>query len=466
MVEGTPVTNDLVSESPRYSTGSKRKPVTAVKDMRHTPSARSPNGQTASVDPTVRHKEFKLAQHWANHYLELTPEEKLSLYGVERQAQVGDCSQKKPSFLFGAQVRGKYDAWMKNKGLSQAQAETKYIEAVHYIDPEFQSSTQWEETHTGGAPNWGSVKTTGGDSPRRRGRNQPAFQQENVEDEDGDDDEALLHIVWRRMLKGEISPQMFVASLMDSFREQAFLAITALFAIVGFLLHTMTGNVFKAKDVLDHPEKALELLKEGTDKMKQQLTGFTASPMFQNMVNKTFDQFDLDKSGSVDSTEVYCMVLFIYLKLNSFAKLTPPSMKQTNELVKQFDLDANGTLDKEEFLLLAAMLCRNVMARVVLQTSISMVGAPLFANWLTGKLAEIPSVVDPLLAAIPDSLEKTLASRTMATTMVTGVCVAVVVPFILGTVDEFYRHTARRKHKRELRRRKQMTRALSGKKEL
>lgn len=41
------------------------------------------------------------------------------------------------------------------------------------------------------------------------------------------------------------------------------------------------------------------------------------------------------------------MVLFIYVKLNSFAKLTPPSMKQTNMLVKQFDLDDNGTLDKE-----------------------------------------------------------------------------------------------------------------------
>jgi hypothetical protein len=36
---------------------------------------------------------------------------------------------------------------------------------------------------------------------------------------------------------------------------------------MGFLLHAMTGNIFKAKDVLDHPEKALELLKEGTEKV-------------------------------------------------------------------------------------------------------------------------------------------------------------------------------------------------------
>lgn len=42
---------------------------------------------------------------------------------------------------------------------------------------------------------------------------------------------------------------------------------SAIFAIMGFLLHTMTGNIFKAKDVLDHPQKALELLKEGTDKV-------------------------------------------------------------------------------------------------------------------------------------------------------------------------------------------------------
>ena len=81
------MSNGGAFESPRYSNGSKRQPVTM--DIRNTPSARSPNGQTASVDPAVRHKEFKLAQYWANHYLELTPEEKLSLYGVERQAQVG-----------------------------------------------------------------------------------------------------------------------------------------------------------------------------------------------------------------------------------------------------------------------------------------------------------------------------------------------------------------------------------------
>ena len=42
------------------------------------------------MDPVVRHNEFKLAQYWANHYVELAVEEKLSLYGVERQAQVGE----------------------------------------------------------------------------------------------------------------------------------------------------------------------------------------------------------------------------------------------------------------------------------------------------------------------------------------------------------------------------------------
>lgn len=107
-------------------------------------------------------------------------------------------------------MRGKYDAWIKNRGLSQAEAETKYIEAVHYIDPEFQSSTQWQEIHTGGAPNWGSVKRSGDDggSPRKRGSSRTMSDDENIEDEDGEDDEALLHIVWRRMLKGKSSPSL------------------------------------------------------------------------------------------------------------------------------------------------------------------------------------------------------------------------------------------------------------------
>jgi hypothetical protein len=55
------------------------------------------------------------------------------------------------------------------------------------------------------------------------------------------------------------------------------------------------------------------------------------------------------------------MVLFIYVKLNSFAKVTPPSMKQTNMLVKQFDLDDNGTLDKEVCVGTLALACGSVV---------------------------------------------------------------------------------------------------------
>ena len=75
------------------------------------------------------------------------------------------------------------------------------------------------------------------------------------------------------------------------------------------------------------------LLRQGSLKMKSNLRGFTSTNMFKKMVDKTFAQFDLDGGGSVDCTEVYCMVLFIYLKLNSFANHRTPPRKRSGTVV-------------------------------------------------------------------------------------------------------------------------------------
>ena len=55
----------------------------------------------------------------------------------------------------------------------------------------------------------------------------------------------------------------------------------------------------------------------------------------------------------------------------------------------------------QEFLLLAAMLCRNVMTRVVMQTSISMVGAPMSTASNTSTTSTPRSMRVPV-TSIPD----------------------------------------------------------------
>lgn len=51
----------------------------------------------------------------------------LELYGYYKQATVGDVSGKRPGML-DVKGRAKYDAWAKNKGVSQEAARDKYMQ--------------------------------------------------------------------------------------------------------------------------------------------------------------------------------------------------------------------------------------------------------------------------------------------------------------------------------------------------
>ncbi|CDR45990.1 CYFA0S21e00364g1_1 [Cyberlindnera fabianii] len=56
-------------------------------------------------------------------------DELLSLYGLFKQATVGDVNTDRPG-IFALKDRYKWDAWKKNEGLSKEEAEKKYIDLV------------------------------------------------------------------------------------------------------------------------------------------------------------------------------------------------------------------------------------------------------------------------------------------------------------------------------------------------
>jgi len=56
-----------------------------------------------------------------------TNEELLELYGFYKQATVGDNNTGQP-WALQIEARAKWDAWTKNKGMSQADARARYIE--------------------------------------------------------------------------------------------------------------------------------------------------------------------------------------------------------------------------------------------------------------------------------------------------------------------------------------------------
>merc|ERR1711893_409028 len=54
-------------------------------------------------------------------------DELLTLYGLFKQATVGDCNTERPG-MFDMKGKAKWDAWDSRKGMSTADAEQKYVD--------------------------------------------------------------------------------------------------------------------------------------------------------------------------------------------------------------------------------------------------------------------------------------------------------------------------------------------------
>ncbi|XP_076460271.1 acyl-CoA-binding protein-like isoform X3 [Babylonia areolata] len=65
-----------------------------------------------------------------------TDEEMLTLYGLFKQATVGDCNTARPGML-DLKGKAKWDAWDKRKGMSQDDAKTQYIKEVEQLKTKY-----------------------------------------------------------------------------------------------------------------------------------------------------------------------------------------------------------------------------------------------------------------------------------------------------------------------------------------
>ena len=60
----------------------------------------------------------------------LDNEQKGQVYGLFKQAKEGDNTASKPGMMSGFEARGKWDAWEKNKGMTQEEAAAEYVTLV------------------------------------------------------------------------------------------------------------------------------------------------------------------------------------------------------------------------------------------------------------------------------------------------------------------------------------------------
>ena len=71
------------------------------------------------------------------HLLPTKPsdEDLLQLYGLYKQATVGNCNTEKPTALFDIKGKQKWEAWKSNLNLSSEEAKKQYILKVQSLIP-------------------------------------------------------------------------------------------------------------------------------------------------------------------------------------------------------------------------------------------------------------------------------------------------------------------------------------------
>ena len=100
-----------------------------------------------------------------------------------------------------------------------------------------------------------------------------------------------------------------------------------------------------------------------------------------------FEGIDIDKSGTLDISEVYIGVLLVYCKLGAFvAGLTPPPLQSIEQLLKEVDLDNNGSLDVEEFTALCSILLGGITTRVIGQLFLQLFFIPCLSSFLLTRI--------------------------------------------------------------------------------
>lgn len=78
------------------------------------------------------------------------------------------------------------------------------------------------------------------------------------------------------------------------------------------------------------------------EKVKQQIM---QESVFGPMVDKTFADADLDKSGFVEKAELAILLKSIHATLN----IPAPTEEEINNELKRLDLNKDGKISKEEF---------------------------------------------------------------------------------------------------------------------
>ena len=114
----------------------------------------------------------------------------------------------------------------------------------------------------------------------------------------------------------------------------------------------------------------------------------TRTKAFQKLCAHAFAMVDTDQSGDVDEQELYAGLLLIHLQLGMYlgpSACRPLSRSRCHQVFARLDTARQGTLGMDEFAHVMGILCSNVLTRVLVQWSMTIVLVPLLAQFLLDK---------------------------------------------------------------------------------
>jgi len=113
-------------------------------------------------------------QHVKEANLSLSNEQLLQMYGLYKQATMGDCTTSQPS-AFAPKKRYKWDAWTKQKGVTSDEAKEKYVALVASLSPGFNGNTDnHTDNHTDATHTDNHTDATHADANRNTPTPQPS----------------------------------------------------------------------------------------------------------------------------------------------------------------------------------------------------------------------------------------------------------------------------------------------------
>jgi hypothetical protein len=116
----------------------------------------------------------------------------------------------------------------------------------------------------------------------------------------------------------------------------------------------------------------------------------TRTKFFQSLIDNAFDAIDTDHVGHVDEKQLYSGLLLIHLKLGMVAgpaACRPLPRERSKAIFDAFDIDEHGYLNREEFGKIMVLMFSNVLFRVVLQWSMTILIVPVVAKEVLDRLS-------------------------------------------------------------------------------